>query len=387
MENSQRLSSTPHHLLPSVSKKTNLLVLAGAQNRLSGTIPDAIGNLVQLTDLKLDANNLSGRIPASIGRCTQLQILNLAHNALNGSIPRSILKISSLSQEFDLSHNYLSGAVPEEIGNLINLNKLSISNNMLSGNIPSTLGQCVLLEYLKMQNNLFTGSIPQSLSELVGIKELDISQNNLSGKIPEFLTSLNDLHYLNLSFNNFEGAVPTGGIFANASAVSIEGNDQLCSSVLTGGTPLCSAKGGDKKNKHIYLVLVAKIVIPVVIIILLCLATFFWRKRMQAQAHLHQLNKNMKNITYDDIVKATDMFSSTNLIGSGSFGKVYKGSMSLHKDKVAIKIFNLNMYGAHRSFLAECEALRNARHRNIVKIITLCSSVDLWDRSRRPEGG
>jgi len=30
----------------------------------------------------------------------------------------------------------------------------------------------------------------------------------------------------------------------------------------------------------------------------------------------------------------------------------------------------------HRSFLAECEALRNARHRNIVKIITLCSSVD-----------
>ena len=97
---------------------------------------------------------------------------------------------------------------------------------------------------------------------------------------------------------------------------------------------------------------------------------------MQAQAHLHQLNKNMKNITYDDIVKATDMFSSTNLIGSGSFGKVYKGSMSLHKDKVAIKIFNLNMYGAHRSFLAECEALRNARHRNIVKIITLCSSVD-----------
>ncbi|KAG2606927.1 hypothetical protein PVAP13_4NG201422 [Panicum virgatum] len=309
---------------PTIGNLKSLVVLAGAQNRFSGIIPDAIGNLVQLADLKLDANNLSGRIPASIGRCTQLQILNLAHNALNGSIPRSILKISSLSQEFDLSHNYLSGAIPEEISNLINLNKLSISNNMLSGNIPSTLGQCVLLEYLKMQSNLFTGSIPQSFAELVGIKELDISRNNLSGKIPEFFTSLNYLHYLNLSFNNFDGVVPTGGVFSNASA------DTSC----------------------------------------------YNHTRMQAQAHWQQLNKNMKNIAFDDIVKVTDMFSSTNLIGSGSFGKVYKGGMSVHKDQVAIKIFNLNIYGAHRSFLAECEALRNARHRNIVKIITLCSSVD-----------
>ncbi|OEL16345.1 putative LRR receptor-like serine/threonine-protein kinase [Dichanthelium oligosanthes] len=361
---------------PTIGNLKNLVVLAIAQNRLSGTIPDAIGNLVQLTDLKLDANNLSGRIPASIGCCTQLQILNLAHNALNGSIPRSIFKISSLSLEFDLSHNYLDGGIPKEIGNLINLNKLSISNNKLSGNIPSTLGQCVLLEYLKMQNNFFAGSIPQSFAELVGIKELDISRNDLSGKIPELFTSLNYLHYLNLSFNNFDGAVPIGGIFGNASAVSIEGNDQLCSSVLTGGIHLCSARGDDRKSKNKFLVLVAKIVIPIVTIILFYLATFFWRKRMQAQAHLQQFNKHMKNITYDDIIKATDMFSSTNLIGSGSFGKVYKGRMKLHRDQVAIKIFNLNIYGSHRSFLAECEAVKNARHRNIVKIITLCSSVD-----------
>jgi hypothetical protein len=43
-----------------------MTVLAFAQNRLSAPIADIIGNLVQLTDIKLDGNNLSGRIPTSI---------------------------------------------------------------------------------------------------------------------------------------------------------------------------------------------------------------------------------------------------------------------------------------------------------------------------------
>ncbi|XP_061997001.1 probable LRR receptor-like serine/threonine-protein kinase At3g47570 [Rosa rugosa] len=32
--------------------------------------------------------------------------------------------------------------------------------------------------------------------------------------------------------------------------------------------------------------------------------------------------------------------------------------------------------GAAKSFMAECEALRNIRHRNLVKILTACSSID-----------
>lgn len=32
--------------------------------------------------------------------------------------------------------------------------------------------------------------------------------------------------------------------------------------------------------------------------------------------------------------------------------------------------------GANRSFMAECEALRSLRHRNLVPILTACSSID-----------
>ncbi|KAL9462313.1 hypothetical protein AB3S75_000341 [Citrus x aurantiifolia] len=44
---------------------------------------------------------------------------------------------------------------------------------------------------------------------------------------------------------------------------------------------------------------------------------------------------------------------------------------------VAVKVMNLDKKGATKSFVAECEALRNIRHRNLIKIITICSSIDI----------
>ncbi|XP_048560012.1 receptor kinase-like protein Xa21 isoform X2 [Triticum urartu] len=80
------------------------------------------------------------------------------------------------------------------------------------------------------------------------------------------------------------------------------------------------------------------------------------------------------------LAKATDGFTSTNLIGSGSFGSVYKGVIDDQAEEstnlVAVKVLKVHTPGALKSFIAECEALRNVRHRNLVKIITACSSND-----------
>uniref|UniRef100_A0A0D9WRL6 Receptor kinase-like protein Xa21 n=1 Tax=Leersia perrieri TaxID=77586 RepID=A0A0D9WRL6_9ORYZ len=362
---------------PAIGNLQNLVILSLAHNKLSGQIPNTIGNLVKLTDLKLDRNNFSGGIPAALEHCTQLNVLNLAYNSLTGRIPNRIFKISSLSQEFDLSHNYLFGGIPDEVGNLINLKKLSISNNRLSGNISSNLGQCVVLESLQIQSNLFVGSIPKSFESLVGIQKMDISQNNLSGKIPEFLGNFSLLYDLNLSFNNFDGEVPASVIFRNASVISMEGNNGLCARTSIEGIPLCSTQVHRKRKlKSMGLILV--IVIPTISVAIISLSfVVFLRKRIQVKPTLPQFNEHrLKNIAYEDIAKATNMFSSDNLIGSGSFSMVYKGNLQLRKDEVAIKIFSLGAYGAHKSFIAECETLRNVRHRNLVKVITLCCSVD-----------
>ncbi|KAF8648363.1 hypothetical protein HU200_064949 [Digitaria exilis] len=350
----------------------NLSVLSLSGNRLSGPIPDSLGNLEQLTELYLRDNELNGSIPKSLGNCKNLQLLNFSHNSLDGSIPAELLKIPSLSEGLDLSHNKLSGVIPQEIGSLINLGVLNISNNRLSGQIPSTLGQCIVLESLRMEGNLLEGSIPQSFMNLKGIREMDLSRNNLSGEIPEILTSLNVLQYLNLSFNDFSGVVPSTGVFANATEVSVQGNKRLCSGAPMIGLPLCS-----DNSKRTSRSLLLKILIPICALSAILLSCFFvvHLKRRISKPSLQDFREQEK-VSYEDIVKATNWFSTTNFVGSGSFGTVFKGTMAFDTNPIAIKVFNLNFHGALRSFYAECEAMRSIRHRNLVKIITSCSTID-----------
>lgn len=90
------------------------------------------------------------------------------------------------------------------------------------------------------------------------------------------------------------------------------------------------------------------------------------------------LLKNLKlpKITYMELSVATNEFSSSNLIGSGSYGSVYKGTLGKKNMIVAVKVLNLKQKGAAKSFKAECNALKNIRHRNLIRVITTCSSVD-----------
>ena len=77
--------------------------------------------------------------------------------------------------------------------------------------------------------------------------------------------------------------------------------------------------------------------------------------------------------------RATNEFSLNNLIGSGSFGSVCKGVLNQEEMLVAIKVLNLQTKGATKSFMVECNVLRNVRHRNLVKILICCSNINYND--------
>ncbi|KAG0484642.1 hypothetical protein HPP92_008532 [Vanilla planifolia] len=310
----------------------------------------------------------------------------MSSNRLSGQIPIELLSLQSLSIRLDLSNNLLTGPLTREIGRLRNLKWLGAANNHLSGEIPDSIGDCLRLEYLYLQGNAFQGAIPPSMSSLKGLLELDLSSNHLSQKIPNFLGSIKGLQLLNLSFNEFEGQVPVNGVFKNSTAISLSGNSKLC-----GGDPilhlhLCDEQSNNSSGrKHLSTAL--KIIIAVASTVLclvfaLCLFAAFGRlKRLDKKFSFNPMEEQFRRASYPELLSATDGFAPSNIIGVGSFGSVYKGVMQPGDCTVAIKVLNLAQRGASKSFTAECEALRGIRHRNLVKILTACSSVDFKGNS------
>ncbi|XP_077218011.1 uncharacterized protein LOC143852505 [Tasmannia lanceolata] len=363
-----------------IGKLQRLNNLDLSENKLSGEIPWSIGNItMQFNTLYLQGNELSGGIPWSLGNCLKLVCLSLNRNNLNGTIPKQVMGLSSLSILLDIAQNSLTGSLPLEVGNLKNLQQLYVSGNKLSGEIPNTLGDCQSLEYLHIKNNFFNGTIPSSLSNLKGIRDLDLSCNNLSGQIPKNLDTIRVLENLNLSFNSLEGEVPKQGAFENVSRISIQGNKMLCGGNKSLQLPSCTTTTSKKKGRFGgYKVM---ILIPILVLAFLLLLFFLailyrnWKSRHGSFSAISSLEGYVK-VSYKELLKATDGFSSANLIGAGSYGSVYKGILDCYQTIVAVKVLNLEQHGAHRSFIAECEALRNIRHRNLVKILTSCSSVD-----------
>ncbi|KAF3947305.1 hypothetical protein CMV_026542 [Castanea mollissima] len=345
-------------------------------NKLLGKIPSSIGNLTQLAVLFLFQNNLEGSIPPSIGTCQSLQQLDVSQNYLSGVIPQQLFQILSLSLLLNLSHNSFSGKLPVEIDNLKNINSLDVSKNNFSGEIPTTIGNCLNLVYLGLQGNSFNGTIPSSMASLKSLEHLDVSRNNLSGLIPKGLEKLSFLKYLNISFNNIEGEVPTEGVFRNVNMISVIGNNKLCGGIPQLQLPTCHKVTKSRKS------LASRLTITIVCVVtcILLVSTFlvlYWRKKSKKKPSSIVSNIDLlPTISYKMLHQATNGFSLNNLIGSGSFGVVYKGVLEQDERLVAVKVLNLQNKDASKSFMAECNVLRNVRHRNLIKILTCCSSIN-----------
>ncbi|KAL8241261.1 hypothetical protein R6Q59_014616 [Mikania micrantha] len=354
----------------------NMQRLNLTNNSFSGSIPSSLGNLSSMIELYLTSNEFNDTIPLSLGNCKKLLTLNLDQNSLTGNIPRQLFDISSLSISLNLGNNQLSGQIPIEVGNLKNLNEIILTNNRLSGEIPSSLGSCGSLQNLNISNNMFSGSFPASLGSLRALENIDVSHNNFTGGIPTYLEVFH-LKKLDISFNDFEGEVSRKGVFSNASLVSILGNNRLCGGVPELHLPKCSSNK-NKLSLAVILVICCGLVLVVVATILFFLChqqkreakdepreTFFWEFLMQ--------------VSYETLYKSTDGFSSNNFLGEGRFSSVYKGCLDTHGVNiihVAVKVLNLHRHGGSKSFISECEALRNTRHRNLAKVITCCSGHD-----------
>jgi hypothetical protein len=175
------------------------------ENNLTGSLPEALGDLTALVRLDLWVNALSGTLPASMGNLTMLTHLAIESNDLSGTFPPEFANCQSL-QTVVAFRNDFEGSFPQPLLQLATLRRLELGNNMFTGPLPAELSQMTELRTLGLDGNQFTGELP-SLKTLTNLTELFISNNSLSGDISDFLGDGTDIYYLSLDGNAFTGCV------------------------------------------------------------------------------------------------------------------------------------------------------------------------------------
>ncbi|KAM3306661.1 hypothetical protein P3S67_013531 [Capsicum chacoense] len=220
------------------------------------------------------------------------------------------------------------------------------SMNQFSKRIPREIGGLQNLAHLSLRHNKLQGAIPDSVSNIVGLEFLDVSHNNISGIIPMSLEKLQYLKYFNVSDSQLYGKIPSGGPFKNLLSQFFISNEALCGSSRF-SVPPCPTSSKHRSNRKKLLVLFLLLAIAVVFVpttfVLLCIR-YIRGKRAPPQ--------------------------------DGSFfGSVDKGVLR-SGTVIAVKVFNLQLDAAFKSFDMECEVQRSLRHRNLVKVITSCSNLD-----------
>lgn len=182
-----------------------------SSNLLTGSIPEAFGEMKNLSTLNLCFNNLSGQVPASIGLLPNIYDVRLFNNRLEGALPPEMGKYSRL-WNFEVDDNMFTGGLPEHLCDGKGLKNLIVFNNQLIGELPESLGSCSTLINVQIQNNSFTGEFPAGIWSAINLSLLNTEHNSLTGTLPERLPW--NLTRLVIRNNQFSGNIPSssGGL-------------------------------------------------------------------------------------------------------------------------------------------------------------------------------
>lgn len=102
---------------------------------------------------------------------------------------------------------------------------------------------------------------------------------------------------------------------------------------------------------------------------------FWWKRRRDADEDDDIEDWEMEywphRYSYEELSLATKAFSNEELLGSGGFGKVYKGTLANNME-VAVKCVNHDSKQGLREFMAEVSSIGRLQHKNVVQLRGWC---------------
>ncbi|KAI9108843.1 hypothetical protein K1719_020148 [Acacia pycnantha] len=122
---------------------------------------------------------------------------------------------------------------------------------------------------------------------------------------------------------------------------------------------------------------ISGIVIGCLAFMMICGSGFYlwWRnkklKEQEDEIEDWELEYWPHRFSYEELSVATDEFRKENLLGSGGFGRVYKGTLS-NNTEIAVKCVNHDSKQGLREFMAEISSMGRLQHKNLVQMRGWC---------------
>ncbi|OAE27169.1 hypothetical protein AXG93_4666s1410 [Marchantia polymorpha subsp. ruderalis] len=341
----------------------------------------------------LGYNKLSGELPFfSSKSLDNLEMLSLSSNMFSGTLDSLIGALGEQIQKLYLSNNKFVGPVPGNIEVLENLEELDMSNNQLSSELAVNFSKLGNLKYLDLRNNRFV--------------ELNLTtwyKNVAEGKsldAPGIRLSLvgNQIHsIISPSLHTLERIIAAPPSLSEQ-LLSIQSPRTF---ILLGDNPWClnDTEGVNLKFIKKYMcrsdehenfwappsndgvqtgvIIAVGMVSGIFVLLMSCLVIFFTWKMRRSSRELQQIQEvlakdNVKPpiFSYHELKTATHSFSSSNELGKGGFGTVFKAELA-DGSIVAVKRLTRTKQSTS-DFLKEMVNISGIKHRHLIQLKGCC---------------
>ncbi|KAG6575405.1 Protein STRUBBELIG-RECEPTOR FAMILY 7, partial [Cucurbita argyrosperma subsp. sororia] len=362
---------------------------------LSGSLGYQLASMASVTNLDVSNNNIGGEIVYQLP--PNLKRLNLARNNFNKGIPYSISLMPSL-QYLNISHNQLQNPLIDMFGQLTSLFTLDLSFNAMSGNLPQSFSSLSGISTMNLQNNQFTGTI--DVLATLPLDNLNVENNRFTGWIPNQLKNIN-LRKDGNSWSSGSAPPPPPG-----TPPATRRNRSHSS----GGSP---SNGGSSEGQKSGLGggAIAGIIISVLVVGAVVAFFIVKRRSKRSSSDIERLDNqplqplkmtatqemkseetsstfyptafdtsaaiNLKPPPIDrhkSLQMATGSFNVENLLGEGSFGRVYRAEFDNGK-VLAVKKINSSALPRElaEDFTDIVSLVSQLHHPNITELVGYCS--------------
>jgi len=145
-------------------------------NQFEGSFPHQIWEYPDMVYLDVAYNGFTGTIPSDIdAKMPKLQVTFLENNKLSGPIPESLGNLKQL-RRLHLDDNKFTGTIPETLGLPARMNELLLHDNLLTGQVPKQLGNLKQLQLLTLHYNSFDEqTIDENICNLIYREQLELA--------------------------------------------------------------------------------------------------------------------------------------------------------------------------------------------------------------------